>query len=100
MTGKRDPSTHRTPEQTKKHRATYQKTEKYKAAQRARAKNWRKDQKKGGKIGDGMDVSHKTALAKGGAKTAPSNLKRQAQSKNRGHGMSPGGTKKGTRIKR
>ena len=100
MSEKRDPSTHRTPAQTKKHRTTYQKTEKYKAAQRARAKNWRKDQKQGGKIGDGLDVSHKQALIKGGAKTASSNLKRESQSKNRGHGMSPGGTKKGTKVKR
>lgn len=98
--GKRDPSTHRTPEQTRRHRATYQQRDSYKAEQRARAKNWRRDQKNGGSVGDGKDVNHKKPMAKGGSKTASSNLERIPESKNRGHGMSPGGTKKGTSVRR
>lgn len=49
--------------------------------------------------GDGKDVGHKKPLSKGGS-NSESNLQVQSVASNRGHGMSPGGTKKGTTIRK
>jgi len=43
--------------------------------------------------GDGKDIDHKVPLSKGGS-TAESNTRVASRHKNRGHGMSPGGTHK------
>lgn len=97
--GTRDPSTHRTPAQTKQHRATYQSTPSYRANAKAWAKN-RRAAVKAGTVspGDGKDVAHKKAMSKGGSKTAASNLKVQDASKNRGHGMGRNGTKPSKKV--
>jgi len=64
-------------------------------------KHARRDMVKKGAVspGDGKDVGHKKPLSKGGTNT-PGNLQVQSKASNRGHGMSPGGTKKGTTVKR
>jgi hypothetical protein len=43
------------------------------------------------KKGDGKDVDHKTPLSKGGAKTAPSNLRAMPAAKNRSFPRTAGG---------
>lgn len=92
--GVRSPTAHRTKEQAS---AQWQGRS---PASKAKNKVWkqaRRDMVKKGVVstGDGKDVAHKKPLSKGGTNAA-SNLTVQNKSKNRGHGMSPGGTKKGT----
>jgi len=92
---KRDPTSHRTPGQTKRHIRGYQATSREKKKRAARNKA-RRIMERAGKVkkGDGKDVDHKKPLSKGGS-TTKSNLRVRSRSKNRGHGMSPGGKKKG-----
>jgi hypothetical protein len=96
--GKRSPTAHRTKEQASRQwqersPASKAKNKKWKAARR-------KMEREGlVKEGDKKDVGHKKPLSKGGSNSR-SNLQVQSRSSNRGHGMSPGGTKKGTRAKR
>lgn len=98
MASKRDPVTHRTAAQAKKHRDTYRQTPEYKEKAKAWAHNWRESVKSGqSKKGDGKDIAHKKDMSSGGAKRSKSNLTLQPASKNRGHGKSPGGTKAGTK---
>ena len=97
---KRDPVTHRTPEQIKQHRKE-RNTPEYRAKQRARAQN-RRDAVKEGRVrpGDGKDLAHKKAMSRGGAKTDPSNIRVESAAKNRGHGMSKNGSKPSARVRR
>jgi hypothetical protein len=87
---KRNPSTHRTPSQAKRHTAGYQAKP---SVRKKRAKNnaARAKVKKsvGAKAIAGKDVGHKTPLSKGGT-NASSNLALQSKKKNRGHGMTRG----------
>lgn len=91
---KRDPSTHRTPSQIKRHVRGYQATEKEKKKRAARNAA-RREMERAGKVrkGDGKDVGHIKALSKGGS-NGKANLRVESRSKNRGHGMSPGGRPK------
>ena len=61
----------------------------------------RRDMEKKGlvKKGDGKDVIHKKPLSQGGT-NSPGNLSVGKPAGNRGHGMSPGGTKKGTTARK
>lgn len=97
--GKRSPTAHRTPEQIREHGRTYQATEAQKKA-RAKRNQARKKMEDAGRVskGDGKDVNHKTPISRGGGNTG-SNLSVTTRKKNRGHGMSPGGTKPRTRKK-
>jgi len=90
MAEKRDPSTHRTPSQTRRHRKEYQQTPEQMAIARKRAK-LRYDAEKKGLVheGDGKDLAHKKAVVNGGSFSL-SNVKVQDASKNRGHGMTDG----------
>lgn len=100
MREKRSPSTHRTPSQTRRHNKTYGATPKAMEADRVGHRARYKLKKEGlVKEGDGKDVDHKRPLSKGGT-NARKNLRVVSASKNRGHGMSPGGTKAGTSAKR
>lgn len=87
---KRDPSTHRTPEQTRRHRREYQQTPEQREIARRRA-NLRYKAEKAGlvKPNDGKDVSHKRAITNGGGDSLK-NVSVQPASKNRGHGMTDG----------
>jgi len=96
--GVRSPTAHRTKEQASAQWAGRS------DASKAKNKVWKKArrvmEKKGAVTkGDGKDVGHKTPLSKGGS-NSESNLQVQSQASNRGHGMSPGGTKKGTTIQK
>ena len=96
--GVRSPTAHRTKEQ-----ASAQWSERSPAS-KAKNKVWkaaRADMEKQGKVskGDGKDVGHKKPLSKGGT-NAKGNLRVETPHSNRGHGMSPGGTKKGTTAKK
>ena len=96
--GVRSPTAHRTKEQASKQ------WQERSPASKAKNKVWKKARRvleKEGAVtkGDGKDVSHKKPLSKGGGNSR-SNLTVQSKAKNRGHGMSPGGTKKGTTAKR
>ena len=96
--GVRSPTAHRTKEQ-----ASAQ-WDGRSATSKAKNKVWKKARRvmeKKGVVskGDGKDVGHKTPLSRGGT-NAPGNLKVQSQASNRGHGMSPGGTKKGTTARK
>lgn len=96
--GVRSPTAHRTKEQAS---AQWQNRS---PASKAKNKVWkqaRRDMVKKGAVkpNDGKDVGHKKPLSRGGS-NAPSNLTVQSKAKNRGHGMSPGGTKKGTTARR
>lgn len=93
--GVRSPTAHRTKEQ-----ASRQWKERSPAS-KAKNKKWkaaRRELEKEGLVspGDGRDVAHKRPLSKGGSNSR-SNLTVSSRSKNRGHGMSPGGTKKRSR---
>lgn len=92
--GQRSPTAHRTLEQMRKHGRTYQATPERRKYQR----NQNKLSREMGSVGDGKDVSHKKPHSKGGAQTK-SNMTLKSPSKNRGHGMSPGGTKPRRRVK-
>lgn len=97
MAEKRSPTAHRTPSQIREHTRTYQATEeqKHNRAQRNAA---RREAERKGEVrkGDGKDVDHVRPLSKGGS-NSDANTRVVSRSKNRGHGMSPGGTKKGAR---
>lgn len=82
---KRDPSSHRTPEQMKAHYRDYQgKPEQI--AKRSGRNKARRLMEKAGKVsrGDGLDVDHKRPLRAGGSATAMSNLRAMPKSSNRG----------------
>lgn len=81
---KRDPVTHRTPKQMKRHSRGYQATEEQKT-NRAKRNAARAEMKKKGKVkkGDGKDVDHIKKLKDGGS-NASSNLRVRSKSKNRG----------------
>jgi len=90
--GVRSPTAHRTKEQASRQ------WQERSPASKAKNKKWKAARRKleaEGKVskGDGKDVAHKKPLSQGGS-NARSNLTVQSRSKNRGHGMSPGGTKK------
>ena len=90
--GVRSPTAHRTKEQAS--RQWQERTPKSKAKNKVWKAARRKLEKEGiVHKGDGKDVGHKKPLSKGGS-NARSNLKVQSPKKNRGHGMSPGGTRK------
>ncbi len=95
--GVRSPTAHRTKEQAS---AQWDgRSDKSKAKNKV-WKQARRDMVKKGAVtkGDGQDVGHKKPLSQGGT-NSPGNLKVQSKASNRGHGMSPGGTKKGTTAK-
>jgi hypothetical protein len=85
MKGKRDPVTHRTPEQVKKHYADYQGTP-GQIEKRSLRNQARRSMEKDGKVskGDGMDVDHKKPLRSGGAPLAKGNLRVVSKARNRG----------------
>lgn len=91
---KRSPTMHRTPSQVKAHVRGYQATPKQKKI-RAKRNAARAKMMAAGKVskGDGKDVDHKQSVSKGGS-NAMSNLRVRSRSTNRGHGTSPGGSKK------
>lgn len=82
--GKRDPSSHRTPGQIRKMDRGYNARPEMKRRRAANNKA-RAVLEKEGKVrkGDGKDVAHKRALSKGGSNKR-SNLTVQTQHKNRG----------------
>lgn len=81
---KRDPKSHRTPEQIKRHYAEYQGTPEQIAKRSQRNKARRAMEKEHGKAAlKGKDVDHKTPIKRGGT-NAPSNLRLQHPSVNRG----------------
>lgn len=81
---KRDSKSHRTPEQIKKHYAEYQGTPEQIAKRSARNKARRlMEAKHGAAALKGKDVDHKTPIKRGGS-NAPSNLRLQSPSVNRG----------------
>ena len=84
MAGKRDPSSHRTPEQTLKLGRTYN-ARPEQVAKRVKNNQARAELMKEGRVskGDGKDVGHKTPL-RGGGSNAKSNLVVQSQKFNRG----------------
>ena len=92
---KRDPKSHRTPSQIKRHGRTYQAT----PERRKYRSELNKANRRMGSKGDGKDVSHKKPHSKGGS-SKPSNLTLKKASSNRGHGTSPGGNKKTSAKKR
>ena len=85
---KRDPVTHRTPSQIKRHYKEYQGTPEQ-IKKRSMRNKARRKLAAAGKVrkGDGKDVDHKRPLSKGGT-NARKNLRVMSKSKNRGHGMS------------
>ena len=92
---KRDPVTHRTPEQSKRHREERKHDPEYRRKKKIWDKNYNKDRGKDGKVPEskrGKDRAHSKPLSEGGSNSA-SNLKRVDSSKNRGHGLGKNGTK-------
>lgn len=87
---KRDPVTHRTPGQTKRHRETYQSTPEQREISRRR-KRLRYKAEKAGLVhrNDGKDLAHKKAISAGGGDSLK-NVTVQSRHKNRGHGMTDG----------
>jgi 5-methylcytosine-specific restriction endonuclease McrA len=81
---KRNPVTHRTPAQTKKHNNTYGAT-KEAVAKRVKNNAARRVMLKSGGVakGDGMDVDHIKPLRKGGSNKC-SNLRVVSKERNRG----------------
>ena len=96
--GVRSPTAHRTLEQAS---AQWQGRSQTSKAKNKVWKQARRDMEKTGAVskGDGKDVTHKKPLSKGGT-NSPGNLGVGKPSTNRGHGMSPGGTKKGTTARK
>jgi len=84
---KRDPTSHRTPTQQRRHTRGYNATPEQ-VERRTEQNKARRLMEKAGKVhkGDGKDVHHVKPLDKGG-KTAMSNLQVTTAAKNRGHGM-------------
>lgn len=81
---RRDPSTHRTPSQQRRHTRTYKAREDQKKA-RAQRNAARREMEKEGKVkkGDGKHVDHKKPIRSGGS-NSKSNLRVQSASKNSG----------------
>jgi hypothetical protein len=88
--GKRDPVTHRTPAQAKKHRETYQARPDV-VADRVKMNQARAKMIDAGKAkkGDDKDVNHKRPLRHGGSNDI-GNLESVSRSKNRGWEAAPG----------
>jgi hypothetical protein len=84
MAGKRDPKSHRTPEQIKKMDRTYNSTPEM-IKKRGMNNAARAEMMKAGRVkkGDGMDVDHITPLRSGGG-NKKSNLRVISKSRNRG----------------
>ena len=84
MAGKRDPSSHRTPEQIKKMNRGYNSTPKM-IEHRGMNNEARALMAKKGLVhkGDGLDVDHKKPLRSGGG-NSESNLRAISKSRNRG----------------
>lgn len=84
MAGKRDPSSHRTPEQIRKMDRGYNATPEM-VGKRVKNNQARAMLEKEGRVrkGDGMDVDHKKPLRSGGG-NSKSNLRVIPKSKNRG----------------
>lgn len=84
MSGKRDPVTHRTPEQMKEHSRTYQ-ARPDQVANRVKRNQARAEAIKDGRVkkGDGKDIDHKKMLSKGGS-NAKANTRVVSASRNRG----------------
>ena len=84
MAGKRDPSSHRTPEQIKKMNRGYD-AQPHKVKQRVMSNQARATMAKEGKVskGDGKDVDHKRPIRSGGT-NARGNLRVMSASRNRG----------------
>lgn len=87
---KRDPVSHRTPAQTKRHIAKQQGPKEVK--KRVKRNQARAKMMKAGRVrkGDGKEVDHKTPLRSGGG-NARSNLRVSSRAKNRAHGSPAGG---------
>lgn len=84
MAGKRSPTSHRTPEQIRKHYADYQGTQEQIDKRSQRNKARRIVEKSQGKNAlAGKDVDHKRPIASGGG-NALSNLRIQSVKSNRG----------------
>ena len=83
MAGKRDPVTHRTPEQIKKMSRGYNARPDVQA-KRVKRNAARREMEREGRVskGDGKDVDHKVPLRRGGS-NARSNLRVVPKSKNR-----------------
>lgn len=82
---KRDPSSHRTPEQMRQHYKEYQGTPEQIAKRSARNKARRAMEAAGHvRKGDGKDVDHIKPLRSGGAPTKMSNLRAIPKGRNRG----------------
>lgn len=81
---KRDPKSHRTPEQIRAHYESYQGTPEQ-IAKRSERNKARRAMEKAGKVskGDGMDVDHKRPLRSGGT-NSPANLRAIPKGRNRG----------------
>lgn len=84
MAGKRDPSSHRTPEQIKKMDRGYNATPEM-VGKRTKNNQARAMMEKAGRVhkGDGMDVDHKKPLRSGGG-NSKGNLRVIPKSRNRG----------------
>lgn len=91
MVGKRDPSSHRTPEQIKKMDRGYNSTEEM-IKKRGMNNQARAEMAKKGLVhkGDGMDVDHKKGLRNGGT-NASGNLRVLSEHRNRGWARNPKG---------
>lgn len=84
MPGKRSPTSHRTPEQMRKHYAEYQGTPEQIAKRSLRNQARASVEKKVGSAAlKGKDVDHKRMLKDGGS-NSPDNLRIQSVKKNRG----------------
>lgn len=84
ISGKRDPVTHRTPEQIQKMADGYNKTPKARHAKKLRDAARGKAIKEGRvKVGDGKDIDHKRPIRSGGG-NSPGNTRVVSASKNRG----------------
>jgi hypothetical protein len=94
--GKRSPTAHRTPEQIRRHNRTYG-AKKAVMEKDKEGHRLRRQAIKEGRVrkGEDKDVHHVKPSVKGGA-DSKANTRIVSASKNRGHGMSPGGTRAGT----
>lgn len=92
---KRDPVTHRTPAQAKRHREERKHDPEYRRKKKMWDKNYNATRDKNGVSkdrGDGKDIAHKKPLSSGGSNDK-SNLTKTSASSNRGHGKGTNGTK-------
>ena len=95
--GQRSPTAHRTLEQSRAQDKRRLKNKKWVAKNR-KQQTARDEYERKGKIEKGEDLHHKKPVRKGGG-FSKKNLTPVAASKNRGHGASPGGTRRGTRAR-